>query len=185
MNTQELYKSGELKPTQGFFYDPAIKGVDGSFLANIAGTATLSAGKILLNADTIATFVQMNYGILDFKMALPAVPTSGDAREFGFFAPNGIEKITLSIIGAVATFNVVDDEGFLTQVTIDSDLLTAEDHTVQIRWTAEYQALNIDGEDVAVTTRGVNASLPIYMKNANSDALYIYYFGIKDAGRIN
>src|ERR1700735_3287923 len=97
-----------------YVYDPVIKGLDTSFWSAVTGTATVSTGTLVLNAATLASFGLHEFvQEADFMLTIPAIPTSGDARRFGFVAPASfnIGAVYFDTTGTTFSANVYDNSG--------------------------------------------------------------------------
>lgn len=188
MYTREQFKNTDKTPAVSYTYDSYLKQLDGSFWGTITGTPAYSSGQhaIDLDAASMASFIQPVYGKFLSKISIPAVPTSGDSRIFGFFNPNGTEKITFDITGTAVTAKYNDGKGNSGSIAISAALITAATHEFEIRWNPGSIGWFIDGDGIAaVELATMDMPMSLYFLNGNSDHVYVYNVSILEAGRIN
>lgn len=183
----------------GYIYDCSIKGLDSNFWANVTGTPTVSTGKIRLNAATMASFILHEFADIEFGMNIPAVPTSGDSRRFGFFSPAApnVGAAYFDITGTVFTANVLDASGNLKQVTLTFTAGWAATETIYritfekdiVRFWVGTLSANISTwillTTIAAPQTGLSIMpLPVYIKNGNSDNVDLTYMAVRQAAGI-
>lgn len=193
MKTLQNYKDGFSIPTQGFIYDPKIKGYDNSFFADVVGTPALVSDKINLNEAAMASFIQATIGELAFSIDLPSVPASGDARYFGYYMPTNEAGIgfnfvnTGEVIAAISLPNV----GAVYTKSLDTALFTEGEHVLTVDWNEGSVAFYVGDvcvavcEDKSILRQLKALTFPIYVSNENEDNLTVSLISLTDCGRIN
>lgn len=171
-------------------YNPLSEGyTEDAVFSAVAGTPTISSNKLRLNAASIITYdkVFLN-GSMEIQMIIPAVPTTGDDREFGL-------KDTATSTKGAMLFDVTDDV-FTAKVYDASGVLVAskvinwnadwtnEEANYRITWTERdvYFVINnvivarVEGgfdKDIVSADILSKKALHLYIANANSDNMDI------------
>lgn len=98
-----------------FSFDPQRDGyTSGNILSTIAGTPSISSGKLLLNsARVVGTQALRMPGSIEFTLTIPTAPTAGHSRFWGISLPylSTRGKIGFSVSGAVISCVVYGDDG--------------------------------------------------------------------------
>lgn len=169
-------------------YDPVSKGFDASFFATLSGTPAASGGKLQFNNASVASFMLFEFvNLANFTLTVPAVPTSGDARRWGFYSPatTAIGALYFDITGTAFTVNVVDSSGNLTSKAITwSGAWTNTQIVYGIAWEADRVQFWVNGAIVAtfaIISGNVIpfTALPLYIKNGNADNLTVAYLDLR------
>lgn len=167
-------------------YNPLTEGyTEDAVFSAIAGTPTISSNKLRLNEDTIITYDKtFKNGSLEMVITVPTVPTTGDARQFGF-------KNSDSDLKGAMLFDVTDDD-FTAKVydasgtLIESRVInwnagwTASEATYRITWSSRRVLFVVNnvivarfdaGEGQAITPdiKMANKPMYLYLKNVNAD----------------
>jgi len=178
-------------------YDPKIKGFDSSFFATLSGTPTVSSGNLRFNNASVSSYLQFEFiEMLNFMVTVPAVPTSGDARRFGLFAPAtaNIGALYFDITDTTFSAKCIDSSGNIQTQTITwVGAWTANPIVYGIAWEQNRVQFWVNGAIVAtfsVTSGSPGAaipftSLPLYIKNTNADNMDVAYIDIRHAAGIN
>lgn len=121
---------------EGYTYDAAIKGADTTFWSQIQGTigvtGTQPAQKLVVNADSIASYLQHRYGRYIFAINVPAIPAAGTTRVWGLRNPGaptrGATYFQQDTSTTVLFARSYDNWGNLqsTSITADTDWYGAE-----------------------------------------------------------
>lgn len=172
-------------------YNPLTEGytADAVFHA-ISGTPTISSSKLRLNQTSIVTYDRTTlFGDLEITATIPAAPTSGDSRQFGFRNNTGLHGVMVfDITDAVASAKVYDSAGTLIaskEITWNSNWTNAEAR-YRISW-HKNRTIYFTIEDTVVAMfnaddlfDSVLGSEPmhIYVSNANNDNVDISFVSI-------
>lgn len=181
MESLQQYKNTFVMPPQGYVYDALVKGFDSSFWATVAGSPSFVSPSVLINAATIATYVQPNLGIFTFNLKIPTIPTSGDVRSWGIKNPSTDDEILF----------VIEDDALIARVTgqtdvvLDSDIISTDAQDFQITWNPESIGFSIDGVGVAAFETILNVPMSVYIDNQNADDIEMQSVSLLECGRIN
>ena len=182
-----------------YVYDPQIKGLDSNFWATLGGTTITATGTpqiLRFNAATGASFLLHEFFFAaDFKLNIPAKPTTGDSRRWGFFSPAGSADfggIYFDITGTAFTSNIVDDAGNSVSkaLTWDDTNWSGKAIVFRIVWEPDEIAFWVNGAKLATFDIGASNSLPqfialpVYIKNGNSDNVDLSYLAVKRAAGV-
>lgn len=192
-----------LDKRDGYIYDPIVKGYDTTFWKSVTGTPTISSNQIQYNAQASASYLLHIYTEMEFLVTIPAVPTSGDSRQFGLKNPatNNLGAVYFDITGATFSGKIYDSAGNLYTVPLTFTSGWAATATVfKIRWepgqilfyagtTAETIALLGSASVGATPGVGTKAIIPYgplaaYINNSNSDNLLVGYMAVRRAASI-
>jgi len=169
-------------------YNPAIRDyTDDDVFHAISGTPTIASDKLRLNGDEIITYgTVFQFGSLEFYLTIPAVPTTGDVRQFGFKNNGDLGKMIFNITDTDFTADVYDAAGtVIGQKTIDWDTdWTAEEVRYRITWDERTICFAIDdvivarfeaGFDKEIIDSDIMNKFPMngYLKNTNADNMDI------------
>lgn len=102
-----------VKQNISFTIDPLVQGYDPSFWKTLAGTPTVVAGAILLNADEMVSFSGFRYLDLEFVINVPVAPVAGQAKSWGLKIPSygNRSRIEFQIVDDVFSVVCYDDYG--------------------------------------------------------------------------
>ena len=174
-----------------FLYDPYLYGyADGDFWKAFKGTPEYISGKIRFRSATASTLGTYMFGNFNFKFTIPAAPTTGDSRIWGFYSRSNPNRN--------AAYFFIQGSSFYTR-TYGDDTATAEQNTIawdsewtntptefEIRWrisTVEFWIGN--GTDkVRVANHNAPATVPkqklvpIYVSNGGSDLMDLSYLEV-------
>ncbi len=180
----------------GLIYDPIIKGYDTSFWASLTGTpaATGTPQIIRYNAATSGSYVLFEYADIEFQLLVPANPTAGDARIWGFKAPstNNAGAVYFEITGATFQLVIYDNWGNKSTypLTWVNGTYTNAQTKFRIRWDYDYIYVYVaDTLVYSIPSSAVNGqssgstaakdlprtALPMYIKNGNADNMDVAY----------
>ena len=183
-----------LDKRDGYIYDPAIKGLDANFFAQLAGTTTVASSKLRYNAATNASFLEHEFGRIVYSLTIPVKPTAGDSRRWGLYAPGAsadMGAIYFDITGAVFTVVVIDSQGNSRSSTITwlDPTWTNTPIKFEIDWAPDRIQFWVNGGIVAtfaqISTAGIPfIALPLYVKNGNADNMDLSYICVKRAAGI-
>ena len=163
-----------------FHYDAQVDGYSsGDIFKTVSGSPAISSNELSLNAAEIVSLQGVGLGDLEMLIKIPAVPTAGDARRWGFKTVQGgdLGRMEFEILEDVFQVIVHDNDG------------TALD-TIEIPWDGDWTAaevrygikrhlrsvyFTINGEVKAQVTDSnlTKRSLGIHADNDNADALLI------------
>lgn len=175
-----------------YVYDTNSVPVTSNLISTISGGLTATSGRYRVNATAFQFKDQYLYGTYDFFVNIPTVPTSGDARAFGFTA------VDTSDPRAGILFNI-EDTDFVVFVKTpygveDSAALTFDaswagtEQIFRIAWTPTGVTFTAGVGDAAENSATVNVALDVPVKptilNENSDNMDAYVIA-KDAIRVN
>lgn len=187
----------KLDKRDGYVYDVVIKQYDTNFWKSVTSLPTISSNLLRFNAAEAASYLQHIFADVEFKMTVPAAPTSGDARYFGFKNPagTGLGAVYFDITNAVFSLKIYDDFGNLySKVLTWSSGYTNTPTLFRIRW--EKDGINVLINNVLVasipqtTTGQTTGKMPptgpvsISIKNANSDNMDMTYMRVRRAASI-
>lgn len=169
-------------------YNPATEGysADDVFHA-LTGTPAISSSKLRLNQDEVITFdKRFQFGSVEFYLTIPAVPTAGDIRQWGFKNNGNDGLMVFDITDDAFTAKVYDSSGTsVASKTIEwDDDWTATEARYRITWAERsvYFAVNDvivarfeDGWDKDIIDSDIMNKLPmaLYLKNSNDDSFDI------------
>lgn len=175
----------------GYIYDPIIKQYDTSFWKTTAGTPAISSNLLRFNAAGVASYIEHIYADFEIQLTVPAVPTSGDVRQWGFIAPatSKLGAAYFDITGTAFTAKVIDNQGTTTTKTLTwSAGYTATATVFRIRWEADqifFYIANVVVASVSAPTVIIPAfALPIRILNSNSDNMDMTYMAVRRAASI-
>lgn len=168
-----------------FLYDPSLFGFESAYFQTNSGTPAVSGNKIRLNAATVTSYPEYVYGDIEMLLTIPAAPTAGDSRIFGF-------KAAALSSSNYAYFNISGT----TLTAVSRGLWGSSEETTTITWNSAWTAAAtrfeirietqgtrflIDGVEKAfhATSAPKDAALPLYFSNVNSDNADISWFIIK------
>lgn len=170
---------------KAFVFDPYISGYDTTFWSKVsgAGTPSVSGGDLVLTQAEISTFSFYDGADVEFTLNVPAVPTSGDVRAWGFKVPalGNRGRIEFDVTDAVFSLKVYTDAGvaLLNQTVTWSASWTAADTIFKIAWQSGGIRFFIGTTQVASCGLRGNATNPtcptlpmsIHVSNANNDSM--------------
>lgn len=175
-----------------YVYDSNSVATDSNLINTVSGVVSSNAGRYRLNTAAFQFKDQYLYGTYDFFVNIPTVPTSGDARAFGF---TGVDT---SDPRAGILFNI-EDTDFVVFVKTpygveDSAALTFDaswagtEQIFRIAWTPTGVTFTAGVGDAAENSATVNVALDVPVKpsflNENADTMDTYLV-VKDAIRVN
>ena len=174
-----IVRSGQI-----FQYNPATEGYSANdVFTPLTGTPTISSDKLRLNAAEVLTYdKRFQFGNLEFLLTIPAAPTAGDVRSFGFKNNDNKGMMVFDITGAVFSAKVYDSKGTLIAtktINWDSDW-TAAEAQYRIAWNNRNIYFLVDdvfvarfdeGFDKDIVAEDIMGSQPmgIYINNGNAD----------------
>jgi len=176
-----------------FVYDPKRQGYDTSLFKTLVGAPAVVNSKIVLNTATIIQYADLYGCDLTMRMIIPAVPTAGDVRYFGFGSIGFGSAIVFAILDDVFAILTINEKGVIkTEVaTFDAAWATAP-IDFEIRWRGTYADFLISGVG-AVSPSNPNGStyrindvavpkgpLSIYFHNGNADNMEIVSINAKN-----
>ena len=163
-----MANQGEAKDNrESYSYDTAIKGLDATFWANVEGTAAASGGKIRVNLDEIASYLQHKFGRFIFSINVPAVPAAGTARIWGLRNPGaatrGAAYFEQDTNLATIFARSYDNWGTLqsTTITHDSDWYAREVEYI-INWEPDRVQFQVNDSDGYRTLATHTTSVPTF-----------------------
>jgi hypothetical protein len=175
-------------------YDPQIKGGDASFWSQLSGTTSISSGKLRYNAASSASFILFEFTeFTTFVVNVPANPTSGDNRKWGFLAPatTNIGAIYFHINDATFRVNVIDSQGNTQSKTVtwSNALWTGNAIPFSIAWEPDRVQFWANGAIIATFAIVAGntipfTALPLYIQNSNSDNMDVSYVDVRKAAGI-
>lgn len=177
----------------GYVYSPIIKQYDASFWKSISGTPAMSGNLLRFTSASAGTFLQHIYADLEVLLTIPAKPTAGDSRKWGFILPDSsnMGAAYFEISGAVFQCVTKDIYGNTqtTAVTWNDAAWSGNPITYRINWEAEQVIFYVNGEIVAVHSTKTNAETPnmalsIEIVNGNADNMDLTYLAIRRAASI-
>ena len=167
-------------------YNPAIRDyTDDDVFHAISGTPAIASDKLRLNGDEIITYgTVFQFGSLEFYLTIPAVPTTGDVRQFGFKNNGDLGKMIFDVTDDVFSAKVYDAAGTIIDTkTIEWDSTwTAAEARFRITWEDRNIIFAVDDVIVATFNAGFDKDIidsdimnkfPMngYLKNTNADNL--------------
>lgn len=164
-----------------FYYDPTRQGYDTNLFKTVSGSPTVSGGAIRLNAAKIIGYADLYRADQTMKVKVPAAPTSGDVRTFGFFQINANAYAVFKVVDAVfsceCVFNGVTKNEVVTWQSVWTNTFT-DFRIVFNGFSAEFY---VGGYRVAFIN---DASVPkvalsTYAHNANADNMDINYIEVE------
>lgn len=175
---------------EGYTYDAAVKGADTTFWSQVEGAFAAASGKIRLNADEIASYLQHRFGRYIFAVNVPAVPTNGTARVWGLRNPGAatrgaayFEQDSSQVAGIYC--RTYDNWGNLqsTTVTHDSDWYGREVEYI-VNWErdrVQFQVNDSDGYRTLAThtTRVPDALLALNISDTVAENFDIGYVTVE------
>lgn len=176
----------------GYLYDVIIKQFDTTFWKQISGTTTVSSNKLRFNAASVASFIQHIFADFEFKVLVPANPTSGDSRQWGMRNPSATAKgfIFFDITGTTFTLKLCDDFGNTVTRTLSwsNAVYTNADTVFRVRWEKDHINVYINGTLVDSIPQSIimppSGPLCAYINNGNSDNMDVSYMLIRRAAGI-
>lgn len=167
-----------------FYYDPQKQGYDTAVWTTIAGTPSVVANNLVLNAATTIGHSDIYSGEITFSVKNPLAPVAGQNKRFGLAQLN---------LGAFLGFRMTDDKfyyesvdglGQNTNAEITWDAAWTATATVfKIMWTNFNVEFWIGSNKIATLNVGLapHNPLSLYVKNTNADALEVVYIEIRNA----
>ena len=177
---------GELIPRDAVMYDVKMRGYDTSFWKTLTGTPSIAANKLRLNAEEIASYYQFLFGIFEFAVNVPAVPTAGDARKIGLINPAAPARgsVYFEIVGIIFRAVSYDDDENVQRTVLTWSGEGAE-QIFRIEWEKDYIVFSLAGVAVANHKAGIG-KIPhaLYLNNGNADNMDMGYCLVKEAGKL-
>jgi len=177
---------GELVPRDTVMYDVKMRGYGRTFWNTLAGAPSVVANKIRLNAGETASYYQFLFGIFEFAVNVPAVPTGGDARKIGLINPSAPTRGSIYFEITGTTFRAVsyDDDGNVQTTTLTWSGEGAE-QIFRLEWEKDYIVFSLAGVALANhKTRIGRIPHALYMKNGNADNMDTGYVLVKEVGKL-
>lgn len=137
---------------EGYTYDAVVKGADTTFWANVEGAMAAVAGKLRVNADEIASYLQHRFGRFIFAINVPTIPAAGTTRLWGLRnvgAPTrGAAYFEQDTSTTVLFARSYDNSGTLqsTSITADTDWYGAEVEYI-INWEKDRIQFQVNDSD--------------------------------------
>lgn len=164
-------------------YDPTRQGYDTTLFKTVSGTPTISGGAIRLNAAKIIGYADLFKATQTLNLKVPAAPTAGDVRVFGFYqinaAATAVFKITDAVFSCECTYAGVTKNEVVTWQSAWTNTYT----NFKIVWEGFAAGFYVNDYRVAfINDASVpKVSLSTYAYNANSDNMDILYIEMQDA----
>lgn len=172
----------------GVIYDCTIKQFDIGFWNQVSGTSTMSSNKLRNNNATIASYLLMEFADLEIALNVPVVPTSGQAKKWGVYAPSPSKwnAAYFEITGTTFRAVCIGDNGDVSTSAIAWSSGVWDAHEIRYRIICENSRVQflIEGVVVATFTDGKylpTSPAPLYITNGNSDNLDLGYVGVRRA----
>lgn len=179
-------------------YDPSIDGYSaGVFFSTGSGTPAVSGGLLRLNAASVYTVSRYTTSLdMEFKLTVPAIPTSGDSRKWGMFLPATGNKgaCYFEISGATFRVRMYDNNG--TTLIIDQTIAwdaawTATAVRYRIAKTARSAQFFINdvlysGQVMVESDPPANVNIPVAIAvvNGNADNMDMTYLMIRGVSNL-
>lgn len=159
-------------PLTSFLLDPNRQAYSSSEWANITGTMSSGSGLYTWNATTSVHYTDVLFGDFTMKMTVPAVPTAGDARQWGLKGIGFGDYTVFDVTGDVFTAKV-SVGGVETSSTLAFSSAWATVVTMfRIHWEPGMVRFFINDSNVATISTGIpNRPMAFYVSNGNADAL--------------
>ena len=177
------------------FYDPQIYGINDDFFQKISGSITVVGGKIRIkysgaSSGILSTTTMVMMGNSALTMTIPAVPTSGDNRVFGYYSR--------SFGNRNAAYFYISGTSFYTR-TYSEDSDSAESNTIpwdaswtnastkfEIIWRIDKVEFYVGGRRVSThdTRFPKQVMLPTYFSNGNTDNMSLDRWVVTGARKI-
>ncbi len=178
--------------------DPIRDGIANALWKNVTGTPTIASSRFNFNAQEGLIRADLLGAHVEFALKVPAVPTTGDVREWGLknLALGNRSKIFFGVVDTAFSTNTYDDNGLVTlssPVTWQAawtnvDILFIIDwfedrvvFSVQVVSTGAKSIVAVHKVDASTPPKPVVGYAPLnpYIKNGNSDNLSSPYILIK------
>jgi hypothetical protein len=173
---------------QSFYYDPQRQGYEDTLWKTIAGVPAVVANNIVLNAATILGYDDLYQCRGVFSLTIPAAPTAGDDRAFGFAQLNAGLFVDFKIVGAVFSANCINGTLSSTAVIPWNTDWDATPTKFSIRWHGYDAIFYVNDIEMARLNSGnagmVTEPMSLYIKNANADDLLMHYVEALDIRQI-
>lgn len=183
----------------GYVYDVVIKQFDTTFWKQTTGTSTVSSNKLRNSAAGLASYIQHEFGDVEFALNVPTAPTSGDARHWGLRCPasDNFGAVYFKVANTAFTCEVVDNVGNAKSTSVTwSSAWTAAETLYRIRWEPDRVQFLIGVVTAGVvsytvvatindTSNGVpRIALPLRILNSNADNMDLGYVAVRRAAGI-
>lgn len=170
-----------------FYYDPTRQGLDTTLWKVLSGTPSASGALITINAASMIGYADFYKGDITLGLNIPAVPTAGDTRKWGFYQLANTSGAWFDITDDALTCQVQNADG--TNETASVEWQAAWTDTKvdwAIKWTGFSAEFLINGVQVAflngdtLTSKYSTKSVPsfplsIYLRNDNADEMDLSY----------
>lgn len=181
-----------LDKRDGYLYDPVVKQFDTTFWKQVGGTTTISSNKMRFNAASAASYLQHIFADIEFVVNVPANPTAGDSRQWGFKNPSESTRgyIYFDITDTTFSLKIEDEFGntYSLPLTWSNGSYTGNDIAFRFRW--EKDAINVFVNNALVTVVPQSTIVPpvgpiaAYINNGNADNMDVKYMLVKRAASI-
>lgn len=178
----------------GYVYDPIIKQFDTTFWKATTGTPAMSSNVLRFTSAAVASYLQHIFADIEFDLTIPAAPTVGDVRSWGFRNPSSddLGAVYFKIAGTAFTAEVVDSNGNATSTVLSWIAgYTATATKYRIRWENDHIIFYINGVIVATvaTENTANNQIPenalaARIINGNADNMDLTYMAVRRAASI-
>ena len=173
-----------------FYYDPSREGYDTALWKTMTGVPAVVGANIQLASASILNYADIYKGNVTFSLLVPAAPTAGDVRFWGFYQPNLDAYIGFDITNDVFSVQASNGNGSTTTVVCDwQPSWTNTEHEYQIQWSASGAVFLVDGVVVVGPSNAegkINGdsiptvALSTYISNENADNMLFTYMEAKD-----
>src|ERR1035437_58743 len=161
-----------------FYYDPIRQGYDTALWKTLSGVPAIIGSDLVFNTASAIGYADILKGNLTINMTIPAVPTAGDVRRFGFAQLALGAYVVFDITGNVFTAQTIDGKGNSASVVIPwRAAWTATPLTFDILWTGFSAEFRLNNERLAfINDTSVSSDpLSVYINNANADSTAFHY----------
>ena len=173
----------------GYYYDPIVKQYDPTFWKTVTGTPAMSGNVLRFNAAEASSYMQHIFSDIELQLTIPAAPTGGDVRQFGFRNPSSDKTgaVYFDITGTTFSIKSADNFGVVTTTTLTWLAgYTATATLFRLRWEPDQIVVLINNLKVATISNNAippNA-LCLTINNGNSDNMDLGYAAIRRAASI-
>lgn len=167
----------QVRPYTSFYYDPQRQGYDTDLWKSITSAPTISSNKLRFNAATAIQYADCTKGIFEFKMTVPAAPTTGDVRQFGLMSLNRSMYAVFDITDDVFSVKTKDALGSTKSTTITWDSTwTNAAISFTIQWIGFDVVFKVNNRRMARhEEKTPTGPVSAYIKNGNSDNMDMTY----------
>lgn len=155
-----------------FYYDPARQGFDTGVFKTIIGTApTIVSDELAFVNGGVVTRFDLGRGEITFRLKIPAIPTTGDNRQWGLYQYSFGASIFFSIVGTAFRAIITTNGSTTETATITwSSAWTNAFADYRIRFTPSGAQFYINDQFVALLNGPLLPKVPLSVAVINQNA---------------